>query len=65
MLVMAEGRNWATARPASPKAHRFERIRDMSFEHWWTRASQAGRIVMLVAAISAMALGGAADHFWG
>lgn len=37
----------------------------MNFEHWWTRGSQAVRFLMFVAAVSAMALGGAADHFWG
>jgi hypothetical protein len=35
------------------------------FENWWTRAPQIARIAVLLASISAMALGGAADHFWG
>jgi hypothetical protein len=35
------------------------------FEHWWTRAPQVARIVVILASISAMVLGGAADHFWG
>jgi hypothetical protein len=35
------------------------------FENWWTRAPQAARIVLLLASLSAMVLGGAADHYWG
>lgn len=34
-------------------------------EYWWGRMPQAARIVLFLASISAMALGGAADHYWG
>jgi hypothetical protein len=34
-------------------------------ENWWVRVPQAARIVLFLASISAMALGGAADHYWG
>lgn len=35
------------------------------FEHWWTRAPQMARIVVVLASIGAMLLGGSADHYWG
>jgi hypothetical protein len=37
----------------------------MHFEHWWTRAPQVARIIVFLASVAAMVLGGAADHYWG
>jgi hypothetical protein len=42
---------------------RQENIR-MKFQDWWNRAPHMLRFALLLASISAMALGGAADHFW-
>jgi hypothetical protein len=39
-------------------------IAEMSFENWWTRGPQLVRLALVLTAIGAMALGGAADHFW-
>jgi hypothetical protein len=34
------------------------------FENWWTRAPQVARIVVALASIGAITLGGAAGHYW-
>ena len=36
----------------------------MNFENWWTRAPQIARLALVLSALSAMLLGGSADHFW-
>ena len=35
------------------------------FESWWTRGPLVLRIVLVLASIAGMLLGGAADEYWG
>jgi hypothetical protein len=55
----------ANAEANASLCNHVERMREMNFEHWWTRAPQVARLALVLAAIGAMVLGGSADHFWG